>query len=547
MTKSKSGSELLIDILEQYGVNYMFGNPGTTELPIIQSVGNSDNIEYIMTMHEDIAVSAATGYSLGVLNDQDNTNTPLSVVNLHSTPGLLHGSANIYNGRFDKAPVIVTTGSQNRKHEQKNPPLSGDKIEVIKSIVKWSGEVTDVKNMPNMVRMAAKKALTPPMAPVFLDITLNSQKNKTKSKPRKLGNISNINNVPKIGDELITDLTTSNDPVIFVGDDVARIEDDIMENILTFAHSIGARVYGEVLTTRNVYDYNDDLWIGSLTPKEDPSHIESDLEVHIGCSTNTSLLESNIQENNSKKVAISYDLPSLNRLNDFDHILYGDMNQTINKINTRIDEVGSDIDIKSRLKRAKKKRSERLDEFDDTNDNDNDNKVSQIRLSDKLTTVLSSGDVIFDEGVTTGFVLRNTIDRSDINMFGLKGGGLGQGTGASIGLSLSEQDVGEHNNIVVLLGDGTFNYYPQGLYSAAKYASNVTYIVSNNGGYKILRDNKMIEREDGSLNFNPVDICKISDGYGVKSYDYNNEKDLEEFLSDVINKNEVNLAHIRTN
>lgn len=539
---NRKGSDLFIDILEQYDVEYIFGNPGTTELPIIQSSSKSDKVDYIMTMHEDIAVSAATGHSLGKLDNNNDEKNPLTVVNLHSTPGLLHGLSNIYNGTFDKAPVIITTGSQNRNHEQRNPPLSGDKMDIINSIVKWSGDVTNVKDMPNMMRTATKKALTPPMSPVFLDITMDSQRSTTDKSPIELGDIPKIQNMANINSELINDIIDSDDPIIFVGDDITRSNSDTIQHILDLAHKIGARVYGEVLTSRTVYDYSDDMWVGSLTPKEDPSHIESDLEIHLGCNTNTTLIESNIKENNSKKIAVSNDLSNLDVLPDFEYTLYGNISQTVKRINSKLSNYS--INLGNRLNRVKNKRTERLEKFDDRDIKSD--RTSQMDICDKLTNVLDSGDIIFDEGVTTGFVLRNYIERSDIKLFGLKGGGLGQGIGSAIGLSLSKRYIESNPNIVALIGDGTFNYYPQGLFSATKYCDNITYIVPNNSGYKILRDNDMIESEEDTVNFNQIDIPKISEGYGVKSYNYLEQDDLEEFLGEVIRKDEVNLAHIPT-
>jgi benzoylformate decarboxylase len=55
-----TGADLLVETLSRYGVCHVFGNPGTTELPVVHAVADSD-IEYVLGLHEDIAVGMAGG------------------------------------------------------------------------------------------------------------------------------------------------------------------------------------------------------------------------------------------------------------------------------------------------------------------------------------------------------------------------------------------------------------------------------------------------------------------------------------------------------
>ncbi|MCL6601120.1 MAG: thiamine pyrophosphate-binding protein, partial [Alicyclobacillus macrosporangiidus] len=77
------GRDLVLEAFHRYGVRHVFGNPGTTELPLMDGLAERSEVEYILALHEDIAVGMAAGYA-------QVTGRP-AVVNLHVTPGLAHG------------------------------------------------------------------------------------------------------------------------------------------------------------------------------------------------------------------------------------------------------------------------------------------------------------------------------------------------------------------------------------------------------------------------------------------------------------------------
>ena len=80
MTKLYKGKEIFLESLVANGVEYIFGNPGTTELPIIDSLADHPNIKYIMALHESVAVGAANYYA--------QASRKTGVINLHVAPGL---------------------------------------------------------------------------------------------------------------------------------------------------------------------------------------------------------------------------------------------------------------------------------------------------------------------------------------------------------------------------------------------------------------------------------------------------------------------------
>ena len=74
------GRRVLMESLVSHGVRHIFGNPGTTETPLLDSLPAYPQIEYVMTLHEGVAVGAASFYA--------QATGRAAVANLHVAPGL---------------------------------------------------------------------------------------------------------------------------------------------------------------------------------------------------------------------------------------------------------------------------------------------------------------------------------------------------------------------------------------------------------------------------------------------------------------------------
>jgi len=191
---SHTGAQLFVDALESHGVTHLFGNPGTTELPIMNVIGDS-GIEYVLAVHEDVAVGMAAGYAKTrrwhAFESDDPTVTPLGVVNLHVAPGTAHGLGNLFDASAigTAAPILVTAGAQATDHQHREPNLHGDLVEMTDQFTKWSAEVKDVEALPTMLRRAARTAMSPPAGPVFLSLPFDVTTAETDATPERLGTI----------------------------------------------------------------------------------------------------------------------------------------------------------------------------------------------------------------------------------------------------------------------------------------------------------------------------------------------------------------------
>ena len=156
------GREAFLALLESEGVSHLFGNPGTTELPIMAALPGRPAIRYVMALQEALVVAMADGYS--------RASGSLSACNVHVAPGLGNAMGSLYNAQWMGSPVIVTAGQQEQGHGLTEPLLYAPLVPIAEPLVKWAVEVNRLRDLPRIVRRAAKIATTPPTGPVFISL-----------------------------------------------------------------------------------------------------------------------------------------------------------------------------------------------------------------------------------------------------------------------------------------------------------------------------------------------------------------------------------------
>ena len=250
-----SGRSAFLSILRDEGITHLFGNPGTTELPIMHALSEFPEINYILGLQEAIVVAMADGYS--------RATGKLSACNVHVTPGLGNAIGAIYNAKFVGSPIIITAGQQEQGHGLMEPQLYGPLIRMAEPLVKWAIEVTRLEDLPRIMRRAAKVALAPPSGPVFISLPgdiLNTEKNID------LGGVTRINDNVVPDDQTISKIIAriikATNPMIISGHEVACT--NAFDEIQKFAEIIGAAVYQQTVTHGSHYPSEHENFMGFL-------------------------------------------------------------------------------------------------------------------------------------------------------------------------------------------------------------------------------------------------------------------------------------------
>src|SRR4051812_10384135 len=162
-----SGIQAFLEILAGHGVPYLFGNPGTTELPLNDAMARDARLKYILGLQEVPVMGMADGYAMA--------SGKLGVVNLHACCGLGNAMGQLYNAHREGTPLLVTAGQQDQRLQLEDPILGGDMVSVTRPWTKWSYEVRSPRELVEATRRAIQIALTPPTGPVFLSLPLDVQ------------------------------------------------------------------------------------------------------------------------------------------------------------------------------------------------------------------------------------------------------------------------------------------------------------------------------------------------------------------------------------
>src|SRR5437016_9891849 len=157
-----SGKRAFLELLKQEGVTMMFGNPGTTELPLMDALAVDNEMRYVLALQEAAVMAMADGYA--------QASGKLAVVNLHVAPGLGNAMGMLYDAQKAGSPILVTAGQHEQTFNVTEPILWADLPTIARPLVKWATEVHRLADLPRLVHRAAKTALAPPTGPVFLSL-----------------------------------------------------------------------------------------------------------------------------------------------------------------------------------------------------------------------------------------------------------------------------------------------------------------------------------------------------------------------------------------
>jgi len=537
VSDARTGADLFVDALEEYGVGRVFGNPGTTELPLTEALDDGE-VEYVLGLHEDVAVGAAAGYATAARHlDQP---APVGVVNLHVVPGLAHGLGNVYNAARSGVPLVVTAGTHATGFQHEEPVLSGPLVETAEPHTKFAAEAKDVGAVPSLVRRAFREALTPPTGPVFLALPMDVMTAETDAEPERLGGVPDAGEGdPDAVDEAVEALVDAEAPVLVVGDGVARSGG--VDDAVALAEAAGARVHAEIFASETNFPTEHDQFVSFLPPDDGivSTFLRTDTVVLVGCSSNATLWknETPLVPDGTTVVGVGGSGRELGKNFTADVAVLGDPARVCRRL---ADRLGDELDDEVRDERADDVRSTKgslapmvrsMGEDEDTDSS----LPSKATLADAMRDELDDAYVV-DEGVTSKYALLTRYPFEGDDYLANKGGGLGYGAPATVGASLAHRDAGSDRSVVGFVGDGSYFYYPQSVYTAVREDLDITFVVPDNDGYTILRDNtdEMFGEGDHAYTatrFDPsVDVPASARAYGAEATRVEKEDELHDAL-----------------
>jgi benzoylformate decarboxylase len=479
-----SGKRAFLDLLKQEGVDIVFGNPGTTELPLMDAFAVENDIRYVLGLQEAALMAMADGYA--------QASGKLTVLNLHVAPGLGNAMGMLYDAQKAGSPILVTAGQQDLEYLVTEPILSADLPTLARPFVKFAAQVDRLKDLPRLVHRAAKVALTPPTGPVFLSLPGDILKGEadldlmtpTRVAPRVRGDAEAVAAAAEL-------LAKAEHPLILAGDVVAQSRGHA--ELIDLAELIGAPVYAEFVPSRATFPTSHPLFRGAMvrTASEVRKILDQyDVLFSVGADLFTLSLPHATDPMPPALPLIHLDTDAWEIGKNYPArvAILGDPQATLPDITA---------DVRARMSTAARAAArERFTKASEASRREREalqqraralagkTPVQPLALLEAIGAMLPRDAVVIEEALSSAQGIRSLIVSDDPqSYFGLRGGGIGWGLPAAIGVKLALPE----RPVVALVGDGSALYTVQGLWTAAHERLPLIWVILNNTSYRILK------------------------------------------------------------
>lgn len=515
-----TGRAAFIKLLLDEGVTHLFGNPGTTELAIMEAVPQFPELTYVLGLQESIVVGMADGFA--------RASNKLVACNLHCAPGLGHAMGAIYSAKFSGSPMIITAGQYEIGYGLQEPLLYEPLVPIAQPLVKWSFEVTRIEDLPRIVRRAAKIAMTPPTGPVFISLPGSILDDEAEI---DFGFPTRINASNRPSDETLQELADrllcARSPVIIAGRELANR--DVFAEACELAELLGAAVYQEPVPYNARFPVTHAACMGDLTRNQ--KKVRQTLEQHdlllcLGADLLRMSPMSTVEPlpPGMPVMHISERDWELGKNYSTEYAVRADVRETLRALlpvlkASRSAEYARLADARLAELATRNWSANRAKTRQDILATAAANPIDQRYLIMQLIDALPGDVIVVDETLTAAPAIAALLPAQDPNAYyGLASGGLGFGMPGAVGVSLAQPA----RPIVAIIGDGSAMYGIQALWTAAHLKLPITYVIVNNRSYRIIKERLLSMRGTDQfvamdMNDPAIDFVGVARGLGMNA------------------------------
>ncbi len=519
--------EAAFELLRERSMTTVFGNPGSTELPMLTEF--PVNFRYVLGLQEATVVGLADGYAQA-------SGRP-TLVNLHTAPGVGNAMGAIFNAQANKSPLVITAGQQYRSLITLQANLTNrDATRVPQPLVKWSYEPPRAQDVPHALARAIHMAALPPRGPSFLSIPMDDWGAEVDDGAVAHHSARTVTGAsqpaPDAVRQLAARLRRAKRPALIAGPEIdacggwdAAIELAELQRLAVYATPApgGGRIG---------FPENHPLFQGILPPAVLPvgeTLAAHDLVLAVGTSIFPYYpnVPGPLLADGTALVAITSDPDELARAPMGDAIL-ADPALTLAAL---ADAVGESNRPAPPVRPA----PEPVPSSDP---------MSPSTAVRALAELFPAEGIVVLESPSATLALRNQLRLSAPGSYYFSsGGGLGFGMPAAIGVQLAQPD----RPVVCVIGEGSAQYAIQSLWTAAAYDVPVTFLVLRNDEYAILKWFGMLEDIVAApgLDLPALDCAAVASGYGVNSRVASSVEQLGEQLSRALSSPKPELVEVR--
>ena len=521
MSQMMTGKQALLEMLKAEGVDYIFGNPGTSEGPIIDLLGDYPEFRYILTLQESVAVGMGEAYARAI--------GKASFVSLHVDSGLANGIALMLDALNTGTPMVVT--SANYDIRKTNESIT-DLANLVRPVTKWAVELSHADQIPSAIRRAFNEANSHPKGPVYVGFTSNAlegmaEMNIEPSRP--------VYDAPRPSEDGIARaasmLLDASRPLMLVGDRLS--DDDALDEAVELAELMGLPVYqargAEVAFPTTHPQYQGPL---SLRVAAQRAVLQqADLVLAVGSDPFEELFYWGdvILPSESTLVHIDPDRSKIGRSEPTDVGIVADCKLGLRELIAALKErlsPGDAVELEQRKQAAVAEARDRREAYEASVAEKWDHRpMTPARMMRELSAALPDNAMVVDDSISNRAAMRHYFQakrRGDLR--GVRGQSIGGGMGVTMGTQCANPD----RPVFGIIGDGSAMMTIQGLWTAANDNIPCIFVICNNGMYRVLKTNfnvyqeeilKLPETSGGRLLYSefatPFDMAAIANSMGV--------------------------------
>ncbi|HEY1286740.1 MAG TPA: thiamine pyrophosphate-dependent enzyme [Burkholderiales bacterium] len=540
-----TGRRAFLQLLVDEGVTHLFGNPGTTELAIMEVVPDFPQLKFVLGLQEAAVMAMADGFC--------RASGRLAAANVHVMPGLGNAMGALYNAKFSGSPVILTAGQQEQGHGLLEPLLYEPLVPVAQPLVKWAVEVTRAADLPRILHRAAKIALTPPTGPVFLSLPGDVLDEEVEV---DMGRAVRVDTASSPGEgtveKIVRMLLAARRPAIIAGQELALR--DAFAEASELAELLGAAVYQSSVPYSAQFPTAHPAFMGALTRQQ--KQVRAALEPHdLVLCLGADLLRMSVYSpleplpENLPVIHVSERAHELGKNYRTDLAVQADVKQALLSLLPLLRQKADRAAAAGRLSEIKPKNwsaqrdKARIDALLAAETSPIDPAYLMLRFTESLPR----DAVVVDEGLVSTYSLPKLLKLAGPrDYYGLASGGLGFAVPGAVGISMALPG----RPIAVMVGDGSAMYGIQGLWTAAHERLPITYIVANNRGYRIIKERLVAFRQTDrftgmDLRDPDIDFVSLAESFGLAARRVTDPHDIAPALREGFASGAPNVVDVR--
>lgn len=452
--------ESVFELLREFGILKIFGNPGSTELPMFRDF--PADFEYVLGLQEATVLGMADGYAQATGN--------ASLVNLHSAAGVGNAMGNIYTAFKNQAPVIIVAGQQARSILPLAPYLgSAQATELPKPYVKYSIQPARAEDVPLAIAQAYYTAMQAPCGPVLVSVPVDDWDRPAPRLARRAVSTQVAPNPAALA-QIAAALNGARRPAFVLGPSVDR--DRAWPDMLKLTEQHAAAVYVAPFSSRCSFPEDHAQFRGFLPAARE--RIVKQLAGHdvilvIGAPAFTYHVEGEGPQipEGAQLFQLTED-PEVASLASVGTATVGNIKLALQALVQQASPIGRDP----------------LPEAPRPAPAEATSPMSVAYVMQTIARLRRPEDIIVEEAPSSRIAMHEHLPIVHPETFyTMASGGLGYGMPAAVGVAMGKPG----KRVIGVIGDGSTMYSPQALWSAAQQGLDITFVILNNAGYGAMR------------------------------------------------------------